>query len=52
MVSDEYTRIPVYPDTRARLRRIKATEGESYDSLLKKMADQYDPPRAAAGGVD
>ena len=39
-----YTSLPVWPDTRDRLRVLKAQAGASYDELLNEMADQYDPP--------
>lgn len=37
--------IKVYDPTRDRLRALKRG-GESYDDLLNKMADQYDPDAA------
>jgi hypothetical protein len=42
MAENQFTAIPVKPDTRDRVRSLKRG-GEDYDSLLRKMADQYDP---------
>lgn len=41
----QFVGIPVTPETRELIRSLKRG-GESYDSLLQKMADQYDPDRA------
>lgn len=35
-------RIPVAVETRERVKNLKRG-GETYDDLLRKMADQYDP---------
>ncbi|WP_175607270.1 MULTISPECIES: DUF7557 family protein [Natrinema] len=40
-----YADIKVDPETRDRVRALKRG-GESYDELLNKMADQYDPEEA------
>jgi hypothetical protein len=39
-------RIPCAQETRRLLKRQKRG-GESYDSILRKMVEQYDPERAA-----
>jgi hypothetical protein len=40
--------IKVRPNTRDRVRSLKRG-GESYDELLRKMAEQYNPERGAQG---
>lgn len=40
--SSEYVSIGVRSDTRDKVQALKR-EGESYDTLLRKMADIYDP---------
>lgn len=40
--SSKRTTIPTFTDTRKRLCALKRG-GESYDDLLQRMADQYDP---------
>jgi hypothetical protein len=42
MPQSKFTGIPVKPDTRDIVRSLKRG-GEDYDTLLRKMADQYDP---------
>jgi hypothetical protein len=42
MAQSNFTAIPVKPDTRDIVRSLKRG-GEDYDTLLQKMADQYDP---------
>lgn len=42
MAENEFTAIPVKPDTRDMVRELKRG-GEDYDTLLRKMADQYEP---------
>lgn len=39
------TRLPCSTDTRELLKSMKRG-GETYDDLLRKMADQYDPDEA------
>lgn len=41
-----YTSIPVSPATRERLKRMKRG-GESWDDLLTKMGERYDPRTGA-----
>ena len=41
----ESTTIPVKPETHMDVRRLKRG-GESWDSLIRKMAAQYDPNEA------
>jgi hypothetical protein len=47
------TRLPISTETRERLRTQKRG-GESYDDLLQKMIDQYDPESAqkASGAAE
>ena len=45
MAENQFTAIPVKPDTRDRVRSLKRG-GEDYDTLLRKMADQYNPDEA------
>lgn len=40
------SRIPCTKETRERIKSLKRG-GETYDRLLSKMADQYDPEAAA-----
>jgi hypothetical protein len=40
------TRVPCSRDTREQIRSCKRG-GESYDSVLQKMVEQYDPAEAA-----
>ena len=40
------SRIPCSRDTRALVKRQKRG-GENYDSVLRKMVEQYDPEKAA-----
>lgn len=42
----ELTRVPCRPTTRDEVLRPLKRGGESYDQLLRKMADQYDPEDA------
>jgi hypothetical protein len=42
MASATESRIPVSKATRKKVKALKRA-GETYDSLLSKMADQYDP---------
>jgi len=42
------TRIPVSSETRDTVRACKRG-GESYDELLQKMAEQYQPPKPGEG---
>lgn len=44
-VTDTKANIPCHKETRNRVRSLKRG-GESYDDLLHKMADQYDPEAA------
>jgi hypothetical protein len=44
MSQSNFTGIPVKPETRDRVRSLKRG-GEDYDTLLQKMADQYDPDK-------
>lgn len=39
------SRVPLSKDTRHRLKNVKRA-GETYDSLFRKMLDQYDPDEA------
>lgn len=43
MSTPELTRIPCRPDTRDKILRPLKRGGESYDDLLRNMAEQYDP---------
>lgn len=43
--ADPYTRVPCRPDTRDEVLRPLKRGGESYDDLLRKMAEQYDPDK-------
>jgi hypothetical protein len=42
MAERTYAKIPVDPETRDRIRALKRGQ-QSYDDLLNRMADQYDP---------
>lgn len=42
MADQEYTTISIHPPVRDRLRSLKRGQ-ESYDELLEKMAQAYDP---------
>jgi len=42
--------IKVQPDTRDMVRSLKRG-GDTYDDVLQKMADQYDPDAAAEGNA-
>ena len=42
MADNQFTAIPVKPNTRDIVKSLKRG-GEDYDTLLQKMADQYDP---------
>lgn len=42
----ERANIKIRPETRDRVRALKRG-GESYDDLLRKMAEQYDPDAVA-----
>lgn len=46
MSAKELTRVPCRPTTRDEVLRPLKRGGESYDQLLRKMADQYDPEDA------
>lgn len=39
------SRVPLSKDTRYRLKNVKRS-GETYDSLFRKMLNQYDPDEA------
>lgn len=41
----EYATIAIYPETRELLREQKRG-GDTYDDVLRKMAEQYDPEAA------
>ena len=43
MASKADTTIPVSKETREKLLRPLKRGGQSYDDLLRKMADQYEP---------
>lgn len=47
-VRDSPARLPVRAATREEIRRLKRG-GETYDSLLRKMIEQYDPEEADHG---
>jgi len=51
MAERTYAKIPVDPETRDRVRDLKRGQ-ESYDDLLNRMADQYDPDPATALGTN
>lgn len=42
MAESQFTGIPVKPETRDKVRSMKRG-GEDYDTLLRKMVNQYDP---------
>lgn len=44
-MGDDHTSIALTPSTHRRLKRLKRG-GETFDTLLQKMADQYDPAEA------
>jgi len=44
-MSSTFTGIPVKPDTRNQVRALKRG-GEDWDTLLRKMAAQYEPEAA------
>lgn len=46
MSSPHETRIPCSKETRRVIKR-KKRGGENYDTLLRKMVEQYDPEKAA-----
>lgn len=51
MVSvSDWANIKIRPDTRDQVRSLKRG-GESYDELLQKMAQQYDPEQAREGNT-
>lgn len=43
------TTIRITEETRNRVRRLKRGQ-ETYDDLLTRMAEQYDPPEPGEGG--
>jgi hypothetical protein len=43
MSQSELTRLPCRPRTRDEILKPLKRGGESYDDLLRKMAEQYDP---------
>lgn len=43
MSASDLTRVPCHSETRDKILRPLKRGGESYDTLLRKMADQYDP---------
>jgi len=43
MSATDLTRVPCRPDTRDEILRPLKRGGESYDDLLRNMAEQYDP---------
>ena len=45
MAENQFTAIPVKPGTRDSVKSLKRG-GEDYDTLLRKMVDQYDPDEA------
>ena len=50
MVTD--TRLPISTECREEHLRPNLRGGETWDALLRKMAEQYDPEAAAIGGVE
>jgi hypothetical protein len=44
----EYVRVPVYPETRERLRDEKGGL-DTYDQLLNRVLDQYEAADSASG---
>ena len=44
-MATEYASIPVRPETRDLIRSLKRG-GQDYESLIRQMADQYDPDEA------
>jgi len=45
MAESQYASIPVRPETRDIVRSLKRG-GQDYDSLIRQMAEQYDPDEA------
>jgi len=44
MSASELTRVPCYANTRDNILKPLKRGGQSYDDLLRAMAEQYDPP--------
>ena len=47
VMAKKFTGIPVSPELRDEIRSLKSG-GESYDSLLERMIEQYDPDKATS----
>lgn len=47
-MESQVTSIPVTPNTRDQVRRLKRG-GETWDELVRRMADQYDPDPETEG---
>lgn len=45
MSATDLTRLPCRPETRDDILRPLKRGGESYDDLLRKMAEQYEPSK-------
>jgi len=45
MTEDDYTSVPCRTATRNKIRSLKRG-GESYDEMLRKMVEEYDPDEA------
>lgn len=47
MTASELTRVPCRPETRDKVLRPLKRGGQTYDDLLRKMAEQYEPSEEA-----
>ena len=50
-MAQKFTTIPVTPSTLDRVRALKRG-GETYDDVVARMADQYQPSRSAPEGIE